>query len=83
MKQEHKMLYCIGPGELCELLLGNLQKVIEKGKLFTSVTSLSLSEPVPTLETSSFHKMKRLTQAKNCVSITDCTCINHIRIDHE
>ena len=59
------MLCCVGLGEPCELLLRNLQKVMEKGNLFTSVTSFSLCvsppKPVPMLETSSFHKMKRLT----------------------
>lgn len=69
MKQEHNVLCYSGLGEPCELLLGNLQKVTEKGKLFTFVTScnlsvsLSLCEPEPTLETSSFHKMKRLTHS--------------------
>lgn len=63
MKQEHKILCSVGLGESCELL-ENLQEVIDKGTLFTSLTSLPLSpfvsEPVPALETSRFHKMEIL-----------------------
>lgn len=63
MKQEHKILCSVGLGESCEPL-GNLHDEIEKGKLFTSLTSLppssSLSEPVAVPETFCFHKMERL-----------------------
>lgn len=42
MKQEHKILCSVGLGESCEPL-GNLQEMIEKSKLFTSLTPLPSS----------------------------------------